>query len=428
MYLIKKYNLDNFFFLNFLIAIIPLSIILGNMAININVILICFIGLFTFKKKVFLIEDKIYQILIWSFFLYLIIITFVNNLPLFSDNTLYKSNFLKSIFYIRFLLLFLIITKLIETNNFKLNYFFISSAFFSSLLALDIIIQVIFGTDLIGNKIYISKPSGFFGTENIAGGYLQKFILFFIFLIALRIKKNKNLFILILFILFFIPIILTGNRMPALIYFFIILIYFFFEKKFKELLYSLIASILLVFFLLKFPLTERFEIQLKTFHKSSFEIITKAPQLFYYNNDETINYGTGYLVHFNTGVQIWKEKKIFGHGLKSFQLNCQFGGNYTCNTHPHNYFIEMLVDVGLFGVAIMYLLIFIGISKFIKSYFYNFDIKNKLTLFPFFPILFFEFFPFRSTGSFFTTNNSVVIFLMLAIFLKYNNLINIYKK
>lgn len=117
-------------FINFFISLIPLSIIIGNLAININIMIICLFGLIIYKKNTFFIEKKIYQYLIYLFFFVLIITTIINNINNFELNKLYKQNFFKSLSYLRFLLLFLIITKLIENNKLNIKLFFISSAFF----------------------------------------------------------------------------------------------------------------------------------------------------------------------------------------------------------------------------------------------------------------------------------------------------------
>ena len=129
---------------------------------------------------------------------------------------------------------------------------------------------------------------------------------------------------------------------------------------------------------------------------------------------EMIDMGaSGYLVHFNSGVQIWKKNKIFGKGLKSFRLNCTYGNNQTCNTHPHNYIIELLLDVGIVGLTLIYLIFIFSVFNFFNFYKHNSNLK--LLSFPFFLIVVLEFFPLRSSGSFFTTSNATVIFFMLAV-------------
>ena len=191
MFAEKKINL-----INYLISFLPLSIILGNLILNINIILVCFFGLLIYGKKTFLIEKKNYQILIYTFFFYLILITLINNLPNYYLDSLYKDHILKSLFYLRFLLFFLIINKLIEEKSLDIKLFFYSAAFFSCLVSFDILIQVIFKKNLIGYEITWDRPSSFFGNEHIAGGYLQKFILFFIFLCAYKFKSNFKVFLL----------------------------------------------------------------------------------------------------------------------------------------------------------------------------------------------------------------------------------------
>lgn len=414
--------------LNYLVALLPLSIILGNLAINITIILISVVGLIIYKYEIFNLKNKKYLLLLYIFFSYLILVTLVNNIPYLELDPRYKENLLKSIFFLRFLLLFQIINKLIDDNNFNIKLFFISCSFFAFLLSIDIIIQVIFGKDLINNTITGHRPSGFFGEEHIAGSYLQKFSLFFIFLISLMIKKKKFIIIILTYIFFLVPIILTANRMPALIFILSSILFLILQKKFKEILIcSFIISF--IFFLIIFnpPSNSEIDKQIRQFYYDSVNIISKAPRLFIFNSykGEKLNFSNGnmgYLLHFNSGVQIWKENKFFGKGIKSMPLNCKFKDNQTCNTHPHNYFIEILLSTGIFGLILIYSFFLISLKKFLKFYFSVKNQKLRLILVPFFLIIFFEFFPFRSSGSFFTTNNSVIIFLILAIFVNVEKL------
>ena len=166
---------------------------LGNLVTNINIVLICLFGLIKYKFQIFKLDQKVYQYLLYSFFGYLIVITLVKYLPALYDKTLYvdlykydalKENIIKSFLFLRYLIFFLVINKLIQEKILNIKLFFISCAFFSSILAIDIFIQVVTGSDLLGYTIINNRPSGFFGSELVAGGYLQKFSLFFVFGIA----------------------------------------------------------------------------------------------------------------------------------------------------------------------------------------------------------------------------------------------------
>ena len=421
------YTDKNVKLINYLIALIPLSLILGNLIVNINIILICIVGIVIFGKETFRVK-KNYDILISFFFIYVIIVTATNNIPKFDLSPKYQENLLKSVFNLRFLLLFFVINALIKNDKLNLKPFLYSASFLSLLISIDLIIQVAFGKNLIGLEITAYRPSGFFGSEHIAGGYLQKFALFLLFWFA---YKNKNdLRFLIIVSLFFIPILIAGNRMPILIFLSSIFLYLLIEKKIKIIFFFLLISTILILFSLKFPLVNRLDVHLRNFGNVTLELFYKAPKLFYENNynDEPVLFGrSGYLIHFNSGIQIWKENKIFGKGLKSFPLNCKYDDYQTCNTHPHNYIIEIMLDTGLLGLIIIYSVFLIGLTNFLKFYFLKYNERIKLLTLPFFLIIFFEFFPFRSTGSFFTTSVSTIIFLFLAVFMNLKKIKNFYK-
>ena len=107
--LIEKKLFTRVNLINLLIAVLPLSLIIGNSAVNINVVLICLAGIMTYKFELFRINEKIYQYLIFSFFLYLILITLITNIPLIlnyvqkthpfmdSSRDLYIENIIKSV-------------------------------------------------------------------------------------------------------------------------------------------------------------------------------------------------------------------------------------------------------------------------------------------------------------------------------------------
>ena len=97
--LINKNYFSKISVLNFLISLIPLTLIIGNLAVNINILLICFLGFAIYKFQVFSVDKKTYQYLVISFFLYLILITLFRNLPNLNDNVLYVEHIKKSFFF-----------------------------------------------------------------------------------------------------------------------------------------------------------------------------------------------------------------------------------------------------------------------------------------------------------------------------------------
>lgn len=421
----KKNNINLIYLINILICFSPLSLILGNLIININLTLICFLGLLVYRQKIFLIKNKTYQFLIFFFFIYLVLITIINNWSLTLTNDLYKIHLYKSFFYFRFLILFFVVTKLIEDNNFDTKKFFFTCAIFSLIISFDVVYQYIFGKNIFGYPTFKSgRATSFFREELVTGGYLQKFSLFLIFLIGIKIHKKRLNFVIILsFLVCTIPIIFTLNRMPLVIFLASLILYFLIEKKFKKIIISCLTLIILFFLIINFSSTSRVKTELQKFYFESKDIVINAPNLFKNNKKlQKTYFESGYIIHFNSGIQVWKNNKFFGQGLKSFRLKCTFNENEICNTHPHNYFIEILVETGLFGLLTIYLIFIVGLINFLKYYFNERNINSKLTSVVFFLLMFFEFFPFRSTGSFFTTSNSFFIFLILPIFLNIQKL------
>jgi len=431
--------------INLLIALIPLSLILGNSATNINIVLICILGIVIYRFDIFKMNKKKYLYLLYGFFSYLILITLVTNIPILTNDIFldeysyfwigrnatidtYSENIFKSFFFLRFLVFFLVINKIVEKKDFNLKFFFISCSFFAILIGFDILIQITFGKNLIGYPITAGRPSSFFGQEWVAGGFLQKFSLFFIIaMIALPKNNKKHLIPLILFIIFFCIILLTGNRMPLLLYILSILIYFVIQKKIKEIILFFLVILFIGFSVFKFLPQSRMKTNIVLAFNGSKIILTQLvnkkeiedEQGFFVLRDRGL-----YFLHFNSAIQVWKKNKVFGTGIKSFKINCtptKHDRNQLCNNHPHNYFLELLVDVGVIGLVLIYLIFVFCIFDFFKFYRFSSSLNQKLFSLPFFLITVTEFFPLKSSGSFSSTSNAIIIFFMLAVTIGFIN-------
>ena len=84
--------------------------------------------------------------------------------------------------------------------------------------------------------------------------------------------------------------------------------------------------------------------------------------------------------------------------------------------HPHNYYLEILTETGAIGLIIISIL-FVNIIylSLIKKYFLKSTLNNNNIIIPFIFLFIAEIFPFKSTGSFFTTGNSTYLFLIIGI-------------
>ena len=120
-----------------------------------------------------------------------------------------------------------------------------------------------------------------------------------------------------------------------------------------------------------------------------------------------------YIKEFYTGYITWKENFLIGGGINSFYLNCSKTISY-CASHPHNYYLEILSELGIIGFS-LFIMIIIKIClmiNFRRSLSMNFD--NNL-IFPFVLLFFAEIFPLKTSGSFFTTGSATFIFFIMAI-------------
>ena len=157
----KSINSGRLNALSLLIAFMPISYALGSLILSLNTVIIIIYGFYIFKFEMFIIQNKVFRYLIYFFFVYLITITLINNLKYLNENDLYGNHVLKSFFYLRFLLLFLIVNKIAEKGFLNVRYIYLSSAFMTLFLSLDVILQFYTTKDIFG--ITSNDPNRFAG-------------------------------------------------------------------------------------------------------------------------------------------------------------------------------------------------------------------------------------------------------------------------
>ncbi len=422
---ILKFHYKNYYtILNVLFCLIPLSYIIGNFAINLNVFLLIVFSLIIYNKKIF--ETKLLLIdkIILCFFVFVLFTGIINTLKPLSVNH-DNSILIKSILFFRYLLLYFILRYLVEKNIIIFKWFFISSLIFTLFVSLDIFYQFTFSADIFGlEPLHPSKLSGPFGDELVAGGYIHKFSLFSIFVLPfLKLKKTYSSLILsILFLIYMTAIVLSGNRMPLVLFLLSIFLILLFENKTRKYIpisLILVSSIFFTIYKNNLVLKNSFD----SFIGNSYgminvfvvENITKSSKIpeqeipTYYQEMKTF-YGT------------WMMNKYIGGGIKSFRHNCpkrkilSHNERTTCNMHPHNYYLEILTDMGLIGLIISCLIFILTIyNSLVKNYFLKPRKSINKILVPFIFVFISEIFPLRTSGSFFTTSTATFIFILLAV-------------
>ena len=410
-------------FLNFLISIIPITYITGNLLLNLNILLIILFSFIFFGSKIF--DEKITFIdkLLIIFFFYIATNGLINNYFNYDSNTVQ----IKSLTYLRFLFLYFVLRFLINRNLINFKYIFFSYGISCLFVALDIIIQYIFKQDIFGytaleNQRVLSGP---FGDEYIAGSFIQRFYIFALYFIILfgNYKKTISVKILVHFFIavFFMAALLAGNRIPLILFILITILFFLLEKSFRKqfliifvILFSLITTSLL--------LNKNVKTHYLGLFKHGIEI--KDYALARFDSKSKNHIPNTWAKEIETGILVWQQNKFFGGGVKSFYFNCtkvknsildDYGGT-NCNSHPHNYYLQIAGELGLIGlflsISIFFLIVFMALKTI-------FSTQNNYTKFliPFFIVFIAEIFPLKTTGSFFTSANSTYLFIIISFIL-----------
>ncbi len=410
--------------LSFLIALFPLSFIAGNMIININIVLFILVSLLFFGIKIFKIEYLFIDKILLIFFSLILLTAFLNDNYFIKIDLYWKGQYatvIKSILFLKYLLMYIFLRYLIQNNILKLKFFFIFASLASIFVSIDIFYQFMFGKDIFGYETHghTRKLGGPFGDEMIAGSFIQRFAIFAFFVLPIFYKKLSNKMLISIFILlliiFLIGIILSGNRIPFILFLFLITLILVFQKELRKYL-IFFFTILSLIFLIIYNFNTEVRINFQNFYKQIYGI----SKILTSKNIETNT--PQYFKEFESFYNTWTLNKYLGGGIKNFRYYCHVRphidreAGFICNMHPHNYYLEILTETGLVGLFLILIIFSITIYKaFIKKYFFTHNYEDKLILAPFLFLFFVEIFPIKSTGSFFTTGNSTYLFLLMGI-------------
>lgn len=341
--------------------------------------------------------------------------------------------------HIRFFFFASIITLLI--NNYKnFNLIYLRIIFFILIfLFIDASYQFFFGHNIFG--IISSQPwkrvSSLFGEELILGTYVLKlFPICLALLYTTHFSKRKlNSMALLLIIISLLTITISGDRVPLLlsILFLVILILSFNFIKIK-------IKFFLLFFLIFLPLTIIFlnsnsynriiKQTAKELSKPSENLIdSKNIENFYFFSKVHENY-------LKISINMFNNKPYLGQGANTFRYLCnderfsiiEKDINLICSTHPHNTYIQLLAEAGIFAMLI-FLILFISfilsLLKIIKktkkkisiiSFKYS---KSKIVMTCFMIV---NFFPMIPSGNIFNNRVNCFLYFCIGIYIYFKNI------
>ena len=116
---------------------------------------------------------------------------------------------------------------------------------------------------------------------------------------------------------------------------------------------------------------------------------------------------SGYWDHYVVGIDIFKNNKFFGVGLKNYRVYIEDKNYKNPSIHPHQSHIEILSELGLIGYFSLLLFFIFNISRSIKS------VNLSENLFQLSGLLFLltYFLPLLPTGSFFTSHAATIFWM-----------------
>ena len=280
---------------------------------------------------------------------------------------------------------------------------------------------------LFGVEIYRAfRVSSFFGSELILGSYLSRFfpILFgmFIFLDQqLKFKSKLLLFLITLVFIFTQGLILLSGERLAIFYInlsaiFIILMIS--DYRIYRIWTYIVSLVLILVLLFSLPVTKQ-----RVVDQTINEFTGK-------NRGESKLYIFSKTHHslYESGIKIFLDNKFFGVGPRQFRNECKKYrvSEFSCDTHPHHTYVELLSESGIFSFLIVAGLFFMIIYLCIKQFLNKFSKNNKkyfsdiqLCLLS---AIIVSLWPFSPSGSFFNNWMYIVYYFPVGIFLWQNSL------
>ena len=395
----------------FLAIFIPIGLLISSgVSETFEILLIiCFLIISFYKKDFKWLKKKYFWLLM------LVWISLLINL-FFSKN--FNLSFLRNISFIEnilFVFAFSLVIKKERNFNFVFNFFLV----IATIVAFDIYFEYFNNVNILGIKSYDpSRIASFLGKELKIGA----FMLGFSFISAayyLEKYSNKSLnyklFGFFLLIIFFISILLTGERansLRAIIIMFLLII--FSEKKifkYKIIFLTIILLITMCSYIFSERVKHRFNVIFMPINNIGFVDAFKDTQ---------------HAAHLYAARKMFEKFPFFGVGSKNFRVEC-YKGEYEnksykrtaerCSTHPHQIYYELFSEFGLIGAFTILSVIFFILFESIKIYMKNKNLIHLASIL----FIFSQFLPLIPSGSFFSAWGATIFWLNFSILIFYNN-------
>ena len=419
---IKTYKLDNLIY--FLVILLPFTLVSGPFLPDLSISIITLIFIFiAFKKKIYFYFTNIYSKIFGLFFIFLILTSLFSLDPLISLKKIF--------FFFRFWIFALAVWYIFNIKKHELcKKLIISFTIVFVILIIDGYIQFFLKENIFGWKIQGTRVISLFKDELILGSYLARLLQIY-FAILIFTNFEKKYFGYFIFFVIFVGIetltFLSGERVA---FFFInasTLMLILTMKNYKLFrLITVIASIFIIVLLINIYPKSADRIIHKTISQLGYEKIESDKKKETIEKDivqKKYIFSIEHQNHYISAIRMFKDNILTGIGPRMFRYTCgleKYNIWEGCSTHPHNTYVQLLSETGIFGF-IFVLLIFLYLFFYIIKH-WVMKIYKKKFIFSDFQLcllsaVLISIWPFVPNGGFFNNWLNIIYFFPVGFYL-----------
>lgn len=402
-------NLSIYFnIISLLFILFPISLVTGPFLPDLLLTIIAlYFVIESLRKKLYVYYKNLF---VYAFvFFYIVLLTSgLLSEDIHSSLVLYNG----PVFYFRYLFFILGIKYLIDINPKLISYFTTILSITILITILDGLVQWQIGYNILGfpyDPNHGLRITGFFRDEQILGHFLGHVVPLCFGLLIYHIRKGprKNIFILALFIFLILSevfIFITNDRAAFLRIFQFTLLLIFLSNHFKLLrLISFLISLIFIFLLINFSSMSHDRYVESTLSEIS---NTKIPYMPWTPLHEE---------HFAIATKFFTDSPIIGNGPQYFRYKCNEIKVVGCSSHPHNYYFQILAELGIIGIFFLLVGFIYLTSILFRQFLCLWVIKNKVYI-PdhivcLYIVLFLFIWPLIPNGSFYNNWLNSMVFL-----------------
>ena len=419
---IKTYQFENLIY--FLIILLPFTLVSGPFLSDLSISIITLIFIYiAFKKKIYFYFTNIFSKIFGLFFVLLILTSLFSLDPFISLK--------KTIFFFRFWIFALAVWYIFNIKKHELcKKLIISFTIVFVILIIDGYIQFFLKENIFGWKIQGTRVSSLFKDELILGSYLARLLPIYFALLIFTNFEKKYFGYLIFFVIFVGIETLTFLSGERVAFFFInastlMLILTMKNYKFFRLI-TVIASIFIIVLLINIYPKSSDRIIHQTISQLGFEKIESDQKK--EGIEENIVqkkyiFSIEHQNHYISAIRMFKDNILTGIGPRMFRYTCgieKYNIWEGCSTHPHNTYVQLLSETGIFGFIFVFLIFLYLIFYIIKHWILK--IYKKKFIFSDFQLcllsaILISIWPFVPNGGFFNNWLNIIYFFPVGFYL-----------